>query len=1135
MSDKAKRLREMYESGKLDALLDTGKLSQEEYDKAVSKASSVGASQDMARASALGMPEDSTRPAPMEVPQRFKVAPSGYVVGKGDMYSLEDGSEWEAVKADIPGRFRDSSLLPSRSAIWFEPSDEEVDRALRMGDAALEGPVQMGDAHINVKMDLGDKLAMKVDARQRYRDARYNQAYEESRNRGESIYRARDINESSPAFLRAAKAYAEMASPVESFMRGADRALTGGAASTNDTGALGVAKKQKAVRGDARGIADFFGVQPPSWAEEPVVDENMEAAERVAQRNVEGAERVIRDNPGSNLVGNLVGGLAPSGLTGRAAGLADKAFKTAKATGAISGMARGALSAATGDFGAELAAQQFEQQAHEAMGREAESLITQAGDAGKQALMSGALGGVMSIPGGVSRGMRNVDTEDAAALRALEEGGGGTQFWSMSGLRAPTDHEALAKEFPAEGAYAGARSKLANSVADKVIMPAAERTMATVEDAANRTAQSIKKDGIALEAEVRNLSEGIVDRQSQLVRATDEQAMSFTKKFMKKAHRHLEEGFGRRQAENEAALKKEGAPEYPAPPGPGNYLSDIEEATARAEKRDYGLETPYPSASVKSIIDKHYGLVQRLAFADGTHIPNTSALKFKKAMDALTRKKTVTEEEVDLFKDVAIDIKKVESEIDGVVGPNGKPIKKVSYEVLLPRRVSARELDDFIKAMDEMGKFPNSPAPEAARFREIGAEAAELRESAFGVLHETKLKHHPEILEDERMLRSVGLAKNTDKVDPMDVDQATSVLNNIKSYASTPDGMIPEGLAVPRREFERWLANHDEELYDEYSALRDMYRQRRTAEEFNIMADMAPKSKAGAYQTVEDAITGRGRKYEAIMQSFQSSDYRMRKANEESRRQEGLLNLFGIDPSSMSRGDTDRFRFAIHDILVNDQDKFERLMNIAKPEQRELLASARQAALDTDSMFTKLGFSKDKNRPGWSTIQRQKAVEDLSEIFDSYNKYGSKPEFNRFVDEKLANNPDFKEQLKALRSERAFQYLRRQHKEGVKAPSNPASARWYIPAMDFFRNHIDALMGYRQKGLVNKRAAGTAVEPFARSPFGAPTEYAMSVTNPVSQQDAGSPANTITAISAKKALEALISVVDRVEAEGKGK
>lgn len=1076
-----------YEHGKMDEWLESGQWTPEKYEEQVNAYHSIksSASEDEARARALGVPTQTSMrmpaggkkaaaPASNEPPELVNLTPqpqpevapyqtpsdiarpSAFVPGHGGAETA-DGDWWDAIKAKIPAEIRDATLLPSRGPVWFEPSDDEARAAIADLDAKM---AEQAGRTEEWQSRPEFRRAIQANLIQAWKDERWAEAYDLAEKRGEAIYRARDINDSSPGFMQTAKKMATMMAPFEGLAQGSMESIALGPSTMLGPFGVPTVIVEDFTR-RARSVGEDLGIAPFDEAEFQA-----ETQDRIARE-----QRVSESVPYFKMAGSIAGALAPGGAANRLASYASKLFG---ATGA-----RGAANAAVREGFAGLASTAVEQTGVqglnaarlESAGLEAPSMGEMARSVGGTALMGGVLSSALAIPGGVSRGARGARDADAAAYGELEGPDSGTSFWTASGLKAPKASEELPPS--PEGGVAQFRQRAAESGADQ-LYETASKAGQSITQKMSPMSERLIADEVAAQGAVDEAAEAIVSRGESLDRAADEQAAFFTERVMKRANKRLEEGPLQRKAETERALKKEGAPDYPALPGPSNFYSDIALERQGDEAIDSGLETDYPSVSSAPIIDRHNRLVQMMSFADDTHIPNTSAQKFKRAADSLFRKKVVSPEEAAAYDGVAYDMRTIEDEAG-----------EEMVEVLLPRRMSARELDDFIKNTDELGKFAqNSADPEAARFREIGQSAAELRDQAFRVLAATKQKQHLEMLKDEEMLRALGLPSNASKMDVGTAEVAETVMKRIKEMAAAPEPVTPSTLATHHKQFANWLKGYDESLFDQYFALRETYRKKKAVNDFNVSATNQPLSRVMSVQKVADAITGDDKKYKAMMQAFGSTEAATKVARQENARVGGLMKMLKADISDMSPADQMSVQRRLQQILVEGGDNYAILRERMKPEQRAVLDVARRAAQDVDGVFTSLGFGPGK----WKTADRREIIGGLHDIFSSYRAFGSKEETNKVIDEVFARSPATKKALQDMSKERAFQHLLRNEKGDSKIVAHASGiGGYFVSSKDFFINHLDALMGKGQTGKV--RGVDT--------PFGAPSAYSIGAVSPV--------------------------------------
>lgn len=1104
-------LKQLKDSGKLDEWLKAGTLKKDRYDFAMKTVADLeaasandkaagGSGQMMVRDMGPEEPDDISQPyaptmnagAPpsaQTAAQRARAyttptelaRANNYVPGHGDAPS-KDGSWWDDVKNSVPQKARDTLLgmaqgaQGSRGPVYMEPTEEEAEAAL-IADAEAQG-LRPKTSHEHI---------------QRWLDQQWANAYDDAKERGVAIYRGKYIDNESPYFMQVAKRMSEITGPVEAAARQADKTFAAGRIFHQiDTGDM-----RNTTREMDRQFASEMGMPPPGYLG------TLEDDQVAARRNLERGRRMVEAHPVAGAVGSIGGALAPGGVSGALSKVAGKLVAPlATGRGFIGGMAKAGAEAGLAGTAEQLSVNATQRASEEFAGMPPTDLLEGVGITGG---VSSILGSAMGMPRGVSRGLRESNDVVASSHRVLEEGTdrASTSLRTSSGLNPPVGHEEMLAKYPIHGSYAGAKTEAAEAAAN-VMEAQSKPTVDLLEQTSQGLMEQFEREGMGAHATIGGIAEDVVRRGERSDRLTDEQAMRFTKRLMDKMESKRLADEAQMQVDSGLALKKEGAPAYPDVPGPNAHISDLEARAYNAEQSDYGLNTEYPSVSAAPIIDKHFELLNRISFNDGAAMPTSTHAKLKASVDSLFRKKTIDAGEEELYADVAYDMMKND---DGTI------------TVTLPRLMSARELDDLIQNFDEMAKYSsNSASPDAARYKELGAVSRQIRETGFETLAASKAGQHELITETEEMLRSVGLAKNVGEINPGSVDQATTVLENVKRIAASYDLRSPEGLAIPRKQFERWLSKYDEELFDQYMHLRDLSTQQKNIKSYDITVANTPRSRSESFEKVVSAITGKRSDVDALMGSFRSIRETVEAARRQLTKVSDIYTMLGADKSmgSMTAVDRMKMRTKLYQVLLHGGDEFNELRKLAKPEQQLQLDTARQAAHDTDSMFRTLGFGPTHNKPGFDGITRDRVVRGLEDTFHNYKRFGESLDFDRSVDQIFKDTPEVKTALLRMTKERAYQFLANDYKGNTSALLGIDRPRTFMTSTkDFFENHIDAMV---------RR------EPRKYSPIDAPSQYAVGLASP------GIPGDTnrepeAENISAAVALKALIRAVSRAQKE----
>lgn len=1045
------------------------------------------------------------------------VRASAYVPGLGGM-PAEDGAKWKNAMKSFPAGVRDPILgpgaspfttpqagkplagltgdpttyaqYPSRGPVWREPTDQEAEAAVIEEREAKGLRPKTDRAHL-----------------EEWKDRKWAEAYDDAQRRGVSLYRGRDISSASPGFMKQAKADAEGAGGfVESAVRMMDKArFLGAGFDAIDVGAGNLAKNA------ARGAFELFDVPPPSFLAPDPEEQAM------GQRNLQRGSREIEAHPGGAVVGATYGMLAPGVgdalATGATKGIAALAGKEA-GIGMLGGMGTAAGAAALAGAGEQFGSSMVHNQALETAGLPQVPLDQQLEDAWKTGAVAAVPGAVLGAAKGMSRGMREIDSPKKSAHTTL--GPDSTDFWTMKGLRTPEGHQELSDENPVLGSYAAARADAVEKGADHLLGKAGEANV-TMERGAAELAARVESEGEGFRNELDALSTDIVDMSATRARQTEEEAMLFTQDLMNSVEHRRQDMGAKHRAQSAVAHAVEGAPPPAPTPGPDMYFSDIARARKEAAgTAPYGLRPDYPTVNARPIIDKGYDILTTLALDDGAHLPTPTHKKIKDAVDSLFIHRTVGAEDAKDFEHIIYE---------------STPLKDGRVKIIAARNLHARELDHLIQAFDEAGKWPDSASPDAAKYRELAAVARKLRDEGFNVLGHTKAQQSQDLLENERMMRAIGLPQNVGEVDPQDVDQVRAVHANIKALAEAPsntDLITPDGLAVPRKEFERWLGRYDEGLLDRYMTLRRLSRQAKQAADFDITINNTPMGRAKSIKAVTDALLGNNHQVAAVLESFKSVGDRVKSLQTRQKRVGSLYKALGVKSEvtdAWTDLERDQYRVGINKLFLQGGPEFDALRRDIGPEFKEGVDKARQAAVDIDSMFRSLGFGPRHWREDFDELTRQQdnvaridVMDRLDTIFHAYEKYGGKGHYDKVVNKVFDDSPETVAALKRMTKERAFQWLRNDFGSDAKEQYG-ASRVWHAAASDFVQNHVDALVS-------RPGSRGEKVNP-----LNVPAPYAAGLVVP-GEDDPNREAEVRT-MSGAKAMEALFRAVGILEAREK--
>lgn len=966
--------------------------------------------------------------------------------GKGTEDSADRGW-WDKLKNAIPASVRDATLfgVSPKNVVDFAQGSAHGGLSEGMGNTVWLEPSDEEAAKAGAKTDL---------QREQYRDEQWDMALDAAIDSGKPLYRGSRIRGDSPDFMQVAAAVNKVSDPLATYVRGMDRMVTGG---------LGSAALDSPV------APEMIPALPP---------EEQKKARAQAAENIKRSDRMMEQNRPFAGGGALAGALVPVGAAGRAASVADKlvgAGKYAVGRNLAGQVARSGASAALSTAGTEVAADLVSNASRESAGLPTKGAGDIAMDAGTAALVAAPMGAFLGVPAAVSRRLRKAGSPHAQALAELEDGGGSTSVWNE--VNPPTGSTELADlqvKRRAPSSTVVARDEAIGAIAPEVELEAGQVTAqarAATSASGYGMADDILLDASKSDDALRGAAGSIVERGQKIDEAVQNKTAQLTDKLLKRINEELPAQAKRLAFENESALIAEGAPPPTAIIGPDNLMSDAAAAAKRADELDYGLT----GTSLRPIIDTHQRVMRGIAWSDGKAMPSAVG-KFKDAAEKLYIRKTVAAEELPLYKEAAYDVKKMGED---------------SFEVLLPRHVNPRELDDFIKATDDLANYDGSGGGDSAYWKQIGASARTMRDE-FKVLSMTKDKARKELLATENMLQAAGLKPgHKGGTTPATVNEAASVMNQLKGILS--DRKLDSELAQRRPVLEKWLSGHDPQLFEEYVDLRRLAEQQRKFSDWSVTAD--GDATGATLSKLVNTIKGDKLGYDALTKTI-GADASVQAARTEAQRMNSVFGALGVKvgpevgPSEMFQ-----LRGKLYDVLIKGGDEYDAVAASLKPAQRAQLEPIRKAANDTNEMFKTLGFESGK----WSSAQRRDITDGIKSMLDKYRTVGAGKEFDEAVDEACKARPVLKAAIVKMRAERAYQALAASSKENIGLVGGKGGASGYVRGgADMISHRLDALMGTGQRGTANV-GFGAPIGLEVRTPVGAPTEYATAFADSTSQ------------------------------------
>lgn len=794
------------------------------------------------------------------------------------------------------------------------------------------------------------------------------------------------------------------------------------------------------------------------WGMGPV---DAAAAKAASRENIKESDRNMAQHRVFATGGAIAGGLIPAGAFGRIAKAADLAMGANAGRSVAGSVMRGAGSAAGGSAVTSLATDQVSNAARGYAGMDAKPVDAMLGDAAIAGLIAAPIGGALAVPGAVSRSLRGAGDENAQALQELGDAGGRTSV--VRGLDAPPGSEALAQRAIAERAPDATR--VARDVASEGVVPTLEQE-ALAARAGARTAAGAEGYGVAdqllVEADsaragLREAAGEVVDRGVAAERAADVAAARVSGRMVAKLGQFL--------------------------PAQSKALGEANEAALREEAQNAAVleaEGWVSGTSTRPLIEKYGAVFRKLSWEDESALlPNSQAEKFRSAAKDLTVSKTVPASDVAQYRNAALHISAPDA--DGLV------------TVQLPKQVNARELDNFIQAADDQANYQGKGGPESAIWKDVGATARQMRDD-FAILKASKDKASADIIDTERMLEATGLGRGAKLSEGAEVSQTTQVMNQLKGILNDAD--VGPDAALRRPVLEKWLAGKDPGLFEEYLTLRKLHS---TAESFKGRGITAKGVETGeSLERVISVFKGDVDKFEAFDKALGAGPKAIA-ARAEHARVDDVFTQLGAKPSpETAPSQRIALREKLYDTLVSGGAEYDTLAASLKPAQRAALEPVRKAAVDADKAFQTLGLKPGK----WSTAQSQEITDGMNGLLTKFrsNAAGGGREFDKAVEEAMRTRPALKSAVIAFRGEVAWQKLATTF--ATKAGVAMGGKGYMRGLADAATHRLDALMGPQQAGKV----AGV------RTPFGAPTEYAIGVTEGIGRdQDAGAGPGYMTA------------------------
>lgn len=959
---------------------------------------------------------------------------------EGGTQAPEDTGFWDGVKQVVKGFARDPVLVPSQGSVWQEPSEEEAKKALKNENAT---PVQIEE----------------------YREAEWGKALQVAQKDVKTLYRGSRINGSSPSFMRIAKQLSDTLGKGEAFVRGYDRAFTGGVVSSAldaETGPLSPflmpAEEQEKAKARER--------------ENIKRGERMTTAKSTEARAPGSSAEVSSDNSRFAAAGTLAGSISPRGLAGQATTVAEGALKAGKNAlgGPIENVLRQGAATGLGTFATELFADEVDQAQRGSVGMETKGQGEMVLDAGKTAAVATVLGAGLGVPQAASRAIRTSRDGHAAAMNMLDEYGGRTRFWSeveAPGSSADLTEAAMTKS------KAGQDEARERAIGHLFPELSAIKRKATAEvDVAAGAGESGYGLGSQLFSEAADSARGMrkvageaIERGKQVDEAAMKRARTFTDKLRKRIDERMGQQATATQLDTKAALIAEG-----------------DKAT-----------------SLRPVIEKHQQIVDSLSFADGDLMPNTTVARFKSAIDGLTEKRIVGWEDLPYYAEGGFGYKQLPVQGD----------EPVMYEVLLPKNVTAGELDNYIKATNELANWQGgSGGIDAARFKDIAAAATELRGEAFKILSGVKERAHVQMSATERMLEASGLGRTfRPGVGADTVGNEAAMIDNLNELRSP---RLDSSSAVKHEELSKWLSAESPEMFKEYVELRKLQDQQAGFGAFGIKAGMDGKAHGETMDSLLKFMSGDSDKFAASSDALGMS-IEDKLVRQEAKRVEGIFEVFGTKiPNEV--GDVQRagLRSKLVETLSSaDNTNFNLMMNRLKPEQRSVARTARRAAMDAEKSFETIGLGGRK----WSQADQLTIKEAMSTAFESYRTKGSLADRDVMITGLMERYPKFGEAMRTFRGEKVYQELRYAQKTGM--PTVYSKTAW-----DMVNHRLDALMGKGQKGTVGG----------VRTPFGAPAEYSMALSQPTAPDS--EPGESPSYLSGRKGFDFLVQLVEAASKVG---
>lgn len=890
----------------------------------------------------------------------------------------------------------DATLLPSASAYWREPSEDEAKAALAKR---------------------GQPATLKNLAA--YRDAEWDSAYDTAQKTGSTLYRGSFINENSPKAMRLAKLYSDIGSVPEAGLRMYDRMRTLGAASA---------------------VVDSAGVSHMS-PDAP--------ADAQTIQNIKRGQRAVETWPLAGLAGGIAGALNPKAL----------------ATKAATAMGSGVLGTAASIFGTEMAADTVANIPKASVGMELKPVEESLVDAGTAGVFGGALTALGKIPGWASKLVRSGDGADATRIADIEAAGGG--FHWRKGLVPHDDFAGVADRMP--GKTGAVEGETALDVTTLAINDAAEKYGAEGADAIARTEAKVH-------ATLGSEGHGVVDTMLRGAGEADSAVVRAAKDLVKRG-----ESIDTLVQDSTEALTSDIIKSV------NTKIPAMKLAQGELEEAAHVADEGVPDVSLAPVIEKHMGFIKKLYFRDGEIMSNDVTKKLADAVQPLFEKRKMTRVEAKEYEDIAYFVKSVDEKLDA---PGAKRGPHDEVEVHLPRQVNSRELVNMMDRYADLAKFDGAGAGgNSEGWKALRAEAGLLR-GEFENINAAKLKSKAEIGSNTNALQALGLGNITPGRAP-DVNQFKAAAGSVREILSGRAGDSSNALN-PRVALERWAFLNDPPLHGKLLELKKLKAAQAGFKGINEGGDLLGDSTEKLVRLFKNNADGSQAKFDAFAGAV-GMKAEERAVRDASLRANDLLKTLGVavDGSGVDRATAldNIYRHTIAGGAAN-----QRVINAAAPAQRKVLEELQKPVRELDKMMSPLGLGGGK----WSGVEKPQLQDAWSSAIRKSLTTTSPAEFKSYVKQRAATDEAFKKAIGDIRSTSGFQHLRSSLKERV-AVSGGGTHAYLSMSMDFFTHRLAGMMGKSGRG--NWAGLSKSSNPYARSPVGAPAEYATAAADTAIQDE----------------------------------